>query len=125
MKKRSITLHDIAQKAGVSIMTVSRVLRGAKGASPEVRTNILTLAQRMGYTPYRSLYEMERCKSSMLVGVVIPHLANTIFPQVIQELEMILSANGFRILLCCNNNDPEVELQNITAILESEPMGII
>ena len=125
MKKRSITLNDIAREAGVSLMTVSRALRKEQGVRPEIRTRIQELAQRMGYIPYRCLYAIEPNKTTKTVGVVIPHLANTIFPYVIQELEFILSANGYRILLCCNNNNINKEFQDISALLEHQPSGIV
>lgn len=125
MKKRSITLKDLAQKAGVSLMTVSRALRGTNGVGLEMREYIQNLAVEMGYIPYRSLYSLGGKNSSMTVGIVIPHLPNTIFPEMIQNMEIILSSHGYRILLFCNYNKTIKEFQDISALLERQTDGII
>ena len=75
MKKQKTTLRDIAKAANVSMMSVSRALRGGVGVSGELRTRITRLAEELGYVPNRLSYELGQQKNTMTVGVVIPHPA--------------------------------------------------
>lgn len=125
MKRNKTTIHDIAKVAGVSLMTVSRAIRGQPGVGEEMKNKIINLALNMGYIPNRSLQELGRQRSSMTVGVVIPHLGNTIFSQILQNIEIVLSLYGYRILLCCNYDNPIKEFHDISALLEREVNGII
>ena len=125
MKKRKVTIRDVAAAAGVSLMTVSRAIHGRPGVGEELQRKIATLAAEMGYVPNRIAGQLGQQKSPMTVGVVIPHLANTIFPDILQSIETVLSANGYRILLCCSYNNPIKEFQDVSALLERQSDGII
>lgn len=125
MKRKKITLHDIAIAAGVSQMTVSRAIHGKGGLRPELQEKILQLAETFGYVPSRSVKELHLAGESLTVGVVVPHFANTIFPEIIENIESGLAANGYRILLCCSYNNPIKEFREISALLERRIDGII
>ena len=56
MKNQKTTLRDIAKAANVSMMSVSRALRGGVGVSGELRTRITRLAEELGYVPNRLSY---------------------------------------------------------------------
>lgn len=125
MKRKKITLRDIAEKSGVSLMSVSRAIHGRPGIGKDLQKKIAEMAAEMGYVPNRSANQLGQKNSPMTVGVVIPHLANTIFPDILQSIETALSANGYRILLCCSYNNPIKEFQDISALLERQSDGII
>lgn len=125
MKRNKITLHDIAREAGVSLMTVSRAIRGVPGVSEELQRKITALALSMGYIPNRSLHELGRQGSSMTVGVILPYLGNTIFAEILENIEAVLSSYGYRILLCCTYNNPIKEFHDISALMERQVDGII
>ncbi len=120
-----ITLTHVAEAANVSLMTVSRAIHGKPGVSDELRAELIALAEKMGYVPNRSVRELEMAGSALTVGVVIPHLANTIFPEMIQSIDTYLSANGYRILLCCSYNNTVKEFREISSLLERKIDGII
>lgn len=68
MSKR-VTLQQVADKAGVSMMTVSRAMRGRRGVSPEEKARILALADRLGYRPDPMISRlMNRLRGSRLSG---------------------------------------------------------
>lgn len=125
MKNKKITIEDIAKAAGVSLMTVSRAIRGQPGVSEEMQQKIYTLAQSMGYVPNRSLHDMGNKRSSMTVGVVLPYLGNSIFAEILENIESVLSSYGYRILLCCTYNNLIKEFHDISALLERQVDGII
>ncbi len=106
-------------------MTVSRVLHGKEGVGQEIRKRVQETATRLGYTKNRDIYPITQIHSPMTVGVIVPHLSNTIFPQMIQSIERVLGLQRYHIFLFCNYNDPLKEYRDISALLERQPSGII
>ena len=125
MNRSKVTIQDIAKAAGVSQMTVSRAIRGQPGVSEQLQQKISSLAMSMGYVPNRSLQELGRNRSSMTVGVILPYLGNTIFAEILENIEIVLSSYGYRILLCCTYNNLIKEFHDISALLERQVDGII
>lgn len=125
MNNNKTTIQDIAKAAGVSQMTVSRAIRGLPGVSEKLQQRISSLAMSMGYVPSRSLQELGRTRSSMTVGVILPYLGNTIFAEILENIEIVLSSYGYRILLCCTYNNLIKEFHDISALLERQVDGII
>lgn len=129
-KKRSIptlghvSLKDIAEACGLSVMTVSRALRDTKVVKPQTRERILEAAREMGYVPNRLASSFGRQKT-MTVGLVIPDLEHSIFPTLIKGIEGALSGEGYNLLLCCAYNRPEKEEREIQSLLERRVDGII
>ena len=66
-----VRLKDIAQRAGVSIMTISKALRDAPDVSAATKTRIKLLAQQMGYVPDSSAQGL-RTRNTKLFGLVLP-----------------------------------------------------
>ena len=89
-------LADIAEQAGVSEATVSRVLNDKPGVSTETRQAVLTALDVLGYQRPERL----RKRSNGLVGLVVPELANPIFPAFAQLIESSLAQSGFTPVLC-------------------------
>ncbi len=125
MRRNKITLRDIAKAANVSQMTVSRAIRGLPGVSEQLQRDITNLALSMGYVPNRSIHEVGRKGPSMTVGVILPYLGNTIFAEILENIETVLSSYGYRIFLCCSYNNLIKEFHDISALLERQVDGII
>lgn len=124
MKK--VTITAIAKAAKVSNMSVSRALRGDVGVSVELKQQIEDIAMKLGYIPQRSNYDLSQNKRSLkTVGIVLPHLENTIFLSIIECMDRILSDYGYKLLLCCAHNNPIKEFHEISLLLEREVDGII
>jgi LacI family gluconate utilization system Gnt-I transcriptional repressor len=120
---RGITLADIARTAGVSKITVSRVLRGGPVAA-ETRERVLEIVRRLGYVPNRLAGTLSSAGSN-LVGVIIPSLANIVFPDVLRGAEAVLDAAGFRPVVGVTDYDPAREEGLIEAMLAWRPAGLI
>ncbi|TAG12327.1 MAG: LacI family transcriptional regulator, partial [Rhodobacterales bacterium] len=69
-------LEDIARAAGVSKMTVSRVLRGGSGFSENTRTKVQAIAATMGYVPNRLAAAFGSDQAGTLVGMCVPRLTS-------------------------------------------------
>lgn len=74
----SLTLEDIAQKAGVSRSTVSRVINNKPNVRPRVRQRVLNIIQETGYQPHAAARSLASHRSR-LIGLVIPRSVHTVF----------------------------------------------
>src|SRR2546428_14191042 len=81
-----VRLKDIAERAGVSVMTVSKVLRDASDVSATTKTRVKLLAQQMGYVP-NSMAQSLRSRTTKLFGLVISSSTDPIFSRVLLALE--------------------------------------
>ncbi|WP_231701863.1 LacI family DNA-binding transcriptional regulator [Crassaminicella thermophila] len=120
----SITIKDVAKKAGVSISTVSRVINGSKPVSSEVRQKVLKVIEETGYRPNpvaRSLV----MKKSQLIGVVVPDISNFFIGEILSGIEEIGKMYGYDILLCNTYGQLEQELRYLNLLKAKQVEGIV
>ncbi len=122
---KSVTIVDIADRLGLSPMTVSRALNGTPpGASAATRARVLACAADLGYQPNRWARSLVQRRSS-IVGIVIPDIAHTFFAQITTGIEEVLEKSGYDILLCHSRNDPAREKSEIAMLTGSRVDGLI
>ncbi|MPV36915.1 LacI family DNA-binding transcriptional regulator [Georgenia subflava] len=112
----SVTVRSVAQEAGVSVATVSRVMAGAANVSAERREQVLTAAQRLGYQPNQMARSLAT-GSSRSVGVVVPNLSNPYFYDVIRGLGRASAAGGYRMVVSDSMEDPAAERDLVEDLL--------
>lgn len=76
-KSREVTVHDVARSAGVSLMTVSRVVNGASGVAPETRRRVEAAVASLGFVPSRAARSL-RSRRSMWVALVFQRTADVL-----------------------------------------------
>ncbi len=103
-----IRLKDIALKGGVSVMTVSKVLRDAPDISLATKTRIRALAQQMGYTP-DAVAQGLRTRTTKLLGLVIPSVADPISARMVLAIEERVFDLGYDLILAQSQNSVERE----------------
>jgi DNA-binding LacI/PurR family transcriptional regulator len=114
-------LADIAQQAGVSEATVSRVLNGRAGVAAGTRQKVLAALDVLGYErPVRL-----RRRSAGLVGLVIPELTNPIFPAFAQLIEQALSGHGYTPVLGTQMPGGATEDELVDQLVEHGVTGIV
>ena len=99
-----VTSRDVAQLAGVSQMTVSRVLQGSDKVAPETRERVLAAMREAGYRPHAAARTM-RTRRTSTVGVVVADITNPFYPQLLEAVGRALDATGQRMVLW-NAPDP-------------------
>ena len=114
-------LKDLADQAGVSTATVSRVLNGKAGVSGETRKAVLAALDVLGYDRPEKL----RTRSQGLVGLIVPELDNPVFPALAQEIETTLSDRGYTPLLCTQSPGGTTEDEYVEMLLDHGVDGII
>jgi DNA-binding LacI/PurR family transcriptional regulator len=103
-----VRLKDIAQYAGVSVMTVSKALRNEPDVSAATKARIKQLAQQMGYVPDSTAQGL-RTRTTKLFGLVIPSITNPIYARIVFAIEERAHELGYDILLAHTHNLPARE----------------
>jgi LacI family transcriptional regulator len=118
------TIADVAQAAGVSPMTVSRVLNGAGGASAETSARVLSAASSLNYRPNPFARGL-RSDRSKTIGLLIPDITNPFFPEIIRGAEDAATAAGYNLLISNVVESSEREGELIDALSRQRVDGII
>jgi LacI family transcriptional regulator len=118
-----VRLKDIARKANVSVMTVSKALRDAPDVSDETRARIKALALQLGYVPDSSA-QCLRGKTTRLFGLVIPSTTNPIFARIVYAIEDRAHDLGYDLLLVHTLNLPEREEHGIRRLISRRVDGL-
>src|ERR671924_1196359 len=118
-----IRLKDIAEKAGVSVMTVSKVMRDAPDISSATKSRIRALAQQMGYVP-DSLAQGLRTRTTKLFGLAVSSMTNPIFARVVMAIEERAYELGYDVILSHTLNLPEREDAAIRRLLSRRVDGL-
>jgi LacI family transcriptional regulator len=118
-----IRLKDIAQRAGLSIMTVSKALRDEHDVSAATKSRIKLLAQQMGYVPDSTARGL-RTRKTKLFGLVVSSMANPIYARVVLAIEARAHELGYDVVLAHTLNDPEREEACLRRLLSRRVDGL-
>ena len=114
-------LAEVAKYVGVSEATVSRVLNGKPGISEATRAAVLTALDVLGYERPTKL----RGERARLVGLVLPELANPIFPAFAEVVAGALAKRGLTPVLCTRTADGVSEADYVDMLLDQHVSGVI
>lgn len=117
------TMHDVAQRAGVSVATVSRFFNGGY-TSPASRASIEKAVEELQYSP-NSIAKALSAHSSRLVGLVVPSVTNPFFPELARAVEEETARKGYQLILCNSEGSIEKEQRFIEAMTSHFADGII
>jgi LacI family transcriptional regulator, gluconate utilization system Gnt-I transcriptional repressor len=118
-------LEDIAREAGVSKMTVSRVLRGGSGFSDDTRDRVNKVAERLGYVPNRLAAAFGSDQAGTLVGMCVPRLTSGLFGHVLDGVDRALTRLGYQLMIGANNHSPDEEEAWVRQVISWRPAGLI
>lgn len=110
-------MADIARRAGVAAITVSRALSDPSLVAPKTLARIRRAVRDCGYVKDAVAGSLSS-QHTRSVGVVVPVLTNSIFADTLQGLAEVLDSRGYRLLIATSQYDPERERQAIEAFLE-------
>ena len=91
-------IYEIANKAGVSHMTVSRVFTKPELVSKKTREKIIKIADTLNYRPSLLARSM-RTKKTNYIGLILPDILNPFFPEVVRGVEDCARINSYNIIL--------------------------
>jgi LacI family transcriptional regulator len=112
----AVRLKDIAQDLGVSVVTVSKVLRNHEDISEETRERVLKRIKELNYQPNPSARALVTGRTH-LIGLVVPDLVSPFFPQLAKGISRILREKGYGLVISSSEEDMELEQQEIRQML--------
>ncbi len=121
---RSVTLKDVAERAGVAPITVSRAINTPDSVSAPLRAQIDAAVTALGYVPNRFAGVLASARSRV-VPVIVPSLSNAVFIEVIAGVQTVLEAEGYQALLGNTHYDLARETELVSTLLGWSPAGII
>ena len=124
MKAQRITLHDIAELAGVTKMTVSRYLRTPEKVKPETAERIASVIAEIGYQPDPDNPAMTSVAVPR-IGVLIPSFHNQIFADLLAGIESVAAGHGYQTLVVNYDYDRQREEEQIAAVLAFNVKGLL
>lgn len=119
-----VTIHDVAQRANVSIATVSRVVSRNSHVRTATRQRVEKAIEELQYIPNAAARELNN-KRSMTIGVIVPSIGNTFFTNVISGIENECRHQGYSLFLCVCEHDADLEKKQIHELMSRNVAGII
>lgn len=121
---KAIRLTDVAEHAGVSTATVSRVLNGLGPTSEDVRARVLRAAKELDYHP-NWLARSLRARRTNTVGLVLPDIENPFFTSLVKGAERAAGARGWDLILCNSDEDLGREEALVRTLAERKIDGLL
>ncbi len=122
--KKRRTLRDVAKEAGVSEMTVSRVMRGKGAVSASTRKQVMSAVTRLGYVPNRIAGSLATSRSNQ-VAVIIPSLRNIVFSQVTSGVTSELGKAGYNGIIGITDYSLSREESLVVSMMSWRPAAVI
>jgi LacI family transcriptional regulator len=117
------TIYDVAERAGVSPATVSRVFNGTN-VSPEKVAAVRKAAADLNFTPNRAARTL-RTQSSEVIALVIPDIENPYFTEMARGVEDVASEAGYSVVLCNSDSQTEKEATYLQIAIAENMSGVI
>lgn len=118
-----MNIAEIAKLAGVSNAAVSRFFNNGY-ISEEKREAIAKVVEETGYRPSVQAQTL-RTRKTKMIGVIVPRVASEPIGSVVEGILSVLNKSGYQMLLAVTQNDPEKELEYLTAFNEKQVDGVI
>lgn len=117
-------MRQVAERAGVSPATVSRVLNGAPPVRDIYRSRVLAAVAELDYRPNRLARNLRRQKVDM-IGVVVSDIENPHFSEAVRAVEDAAYRRGYRLLLCNTDETPAKQRTYLQMLAEERVLGVI
>lgn len=118
------SIKDVAERAGVSVATASRVLSGKGYSSEEARTKVEAAIRELDYRPNR-LARSLREKKTRVIGLIISDIRNPFFSEITKSVEDAAIAQDYSVLICNTNEDPKREMRSLELMQDENVAGVM
>jgi LacI family transcriptional regulator len=119
----TVSIRDVAKRAGVSIATVSRAVNHIPTVDPELAKRVWMAIDEVGYLPNTQARALVSGRSRML-GLIVSEITNPFFPELVQEFENLAVAQGYEVLIGSTNYEPERTELLIRRMLQRNVDGV-
>ena len=118
------TIRDIARLAGVSVATVSGVLNNKPTVKPVLVERVKKAMDALDYHPDQVARSL-RVRRTSTIGMVIADVTNPFFTEVIRGVEKEAQSNGYSVILCDANEDPDLEQRHLSSLFARRVDGVL
>lgn len=119
-----LTIKEVAELAGVSKATVSRVMNNSGYVAPETRAKIENIVKQYHYLPSASAVNLSRQETST-IGVVVPEIGNMFYADIVHGITEVADQLNLSLVLFDTSDDPEKEEKAIRTLQQQRVRGII
>ena len=112
----SVRMKDIARDLGVSVITISKVLRNHPDVGDETRERVLARVKELDYRPNLAARSLVTGRT-YLVGLVVPDLLHPFFAEIAKSLSDVLRESGYYLIVSSSEEEPDLEEQEINHLL--------
>ena len=119
-----ITMQDVAKRAGVSAMTVSRVVNDREGVDTETQRRVEETIRALDFVPNRIARGLVSQKTQT-IGLIVPDVVNPFFAPVVRGAESAARKAGYRVLLCNSEGDLRLEREYIDDLVAHRVEGLL
>ncbi len=127
LRKQRVTMKTIAEEAGVSISTVSRVLSGQAAKyriSKRAQDAVVEAAERLDFAP-NELARGLRLSKTFTLGLVVPDISNHFFSDIARHVATEARERGYSVILCDSEDDTAIEKQELNLLQSRRVDGLI
>jgi LacI family transcriptional regulator/LacI family asc operon transcriptional repressor len=119
-----MNIYDIADKSGVSIATVSRVLNNSTNVSQKTKQKVLDVVENLGYTP-NAFARGLNLNSMKMIGVLCTDVSDIFYAKAVSVIESSLRQHGFDAILCCTGDNLSDKKKCMNMLLEKRVDALI
>src|ERR1700759_1470443 len=119
-----VRLKDIAQDLNVSVMTVSKVVRGCADVGADTRTRVMARIKELNYQPNwvaRSL----AARRTFMIGLIVPDLMHSFFGEIAKGVAATIRPFGYDVVICNSEEDRQLESSEVDRLLARQVDGLI
>lgn len=119
-----VRLKDIAQDLDVSVMTVSKVVRGCADVGPETRSRVLARIKELNYQPNWVARGLA-ARRTFMIGLIVPDLMHSFFAEIANGIASTIRPLGYDVVICNSEEDSGVESSEVDRLLGRQVDGLI
>jgi LacI family transcriptional regulator len=119
-----VRLKDIARDLNVSVMTVSKVVRGCADVGAETRSRVLARIKELNYQPNwvaRSL----AARRTFMIGLIVPDLMHSFFAEIAKGVAATIRPLGYDVVICNSEENGELESSEVDRLLGRQVDGLL
>ncbi len=118
------TIKDVAERAGVSVATVSRIMNNRGPIGEKTRKKVHKAMKELNYQPNEMARALQKSKSHIL-GLIVPSISYAFFSKLADAIEEACHEQGYKLMLCKSGNEHERELEMVSLLYANKVDGIL
>ena len=119
-----VKIKDVADAAGVSTATVSRVLANKPHVRTEVKKRVMEVVQKLNYRPNRVAQNL-RSNTSKIIALIVSDIENPFFQRVSRAVDDAAYEQGYSVMLCNTDENPDKEEKSLNLLRDENVAGVI